>query len=344
LFVHPGYAGEAQRKGVSIIEKFVLPIGIIVAGILLGKGLRVLWERGLISRSVPLDLILKRIIQWVLLGINPIIILGAFWFVKLDSVKLVLLPLLGIFSLILGGCLALGASKLQKLSRAKTGAMFVSGSFTNMGSFGTLFCFVFIGPESLPYIAMFRLLEEFVYYSIGFPIAKVFGARNEPESRQGEKKLLKLLTDPFIAVSLSAIAAGCLLNLSPWERPQVYASVISFAVPFSTLLMVIPIGFNMKLGAIRGYLKECFSISVVKFLMVPLAVTSLGYALGIGLLEDQMVLKVILILTAMPPAFTSLVPPQLYQLDTDLANSSWLFNSAMLLLVAPMLYLVVHSM
>ncbi|MFH5184040.1 hypothetical protein ACHHV8_16140 [Paenibacillus sp. TAB 01] len=57
-----------------------------------------------------------------------------------------------------------------------------------------------------------------------------------------------------------------------------------------------------------------------------------------------MVLKVILILTAMPPAFTSLVPPQLYQLDTDLANSSWLFNSAMLLLVAPMLYLVVHSM
>jgi predicted permease len=314
-----------------------------VVGILLGKGLRVLWERKLLPGYVPVDIILKRIIQWVLLGVNPVIILGAFWFVKLDSMKLTLLPLLGIFSLVLGGVLALGAAKIQKLDRPKTGAMFVSGSFTNMGSFGTLFCFVFIGAESLPYIAMFRLLEEFVYYSVGFPIAKAFGVTNEAED-QGKRRLLKLLVDPFILVSLFSILAGCLLNVSSWERPSFYGTVISFAVPLSTLLMVIPIGFNMKIKAIQGYLKECCSISVVKFVMVPLAVTSLGYVLGLGQLEDKMVLKVMLILTAMPPAFTSLVPPQLYRLDTDLANSSWLFNSALLLIVAPVLYFVVHAL
>ncbi|MCR8630548.1 AEC family transporter [Paenibacillus radicis (ex Xue et al. 2023)] len=302
-----------------------------------------LWERKHISDSVSVEVILKRINQLVLLGINPLIILGAFWFVKLDSMKLALLPMLGVLTLVLGGILAISISKFQKLDRAKTGAMFVSGSFTNMGNFGGLFCFVFIGPETVPYIAMFRLLEQFVYYAIGFPIAKSFGSTDQPEG-QRTRGLLNLLVDPYVLFSLLSIVVGCLLSISSWERPAVYGDFIAYAVPLSSLLLVISIGFNMKVKAIRGYLKECCSISVVKFLMVPLAVTSLAYFLGIGQLEDYMVLKVILILTAMPPAFTSLIPPQLYKLDGDLANSSWLFNTALLLLVAPILYYIVSTM
>jgi predicted permease len=340
---YPDLLALEDRQGCSSIEKFILPIAIIIAGILLGKGMRELWEKRLLPDSIPIELMLKRIIQLVLLGVNPLIILGAFWFVKLDSMKLALLPLLGVLTLVLGGILALSISKIQKLDRPKTGAMFVSGAFTNMGSFGGLFCFVFIGPETVPYIAMFRLLEEFVYYAIGFPIAKMFGSTDEPEG-QGKKKLIKLLADPYILFSLLSIVIGCILNISPWERPAVYGDFIAYAVPLSTLLLVIPIGFSMKVKAIRGYLRECCSIAAVKFLMVPVAVTTLAYFLGIGQLENHMVLKVILILTAMPPAFTSLIPPQLYKLDGDLANSSWLFNSALLLLVAPILYYVVSSM
>jgi hypothetical protein len=129
-------------QGRATIEKLLFSVGIIAVGLLLGKGLSWLWKRDIISASVPVDHILKRMIKTVIIAVNPIIIIGAFWYVQLANVKLILLPFLGVFSLILGGFLAIAASKLQKLDRTKTGSMFVSGSFTNMGGFGTLFCFV----------------------------------------------------------------------------------------------------------------------------------------------------------------------------------------------------------
>ncbi|MFC5449195.1 AEC family transporter [Paenibacillus aestuarii] len=323
------------------MEKLLVPLGILVIGLLFGKMLRRLWENKVIFGSAPLDLFLKKTIQWVLLIVSPFIITGAFWTVKLDSLKLIELPVLGVLTLVIGGLLAVGVSKFQKLDRAKTGSMFVSGSFTNMGNFGTFFCFVFIGENSLPYIALFRLLEEFLYYSVGFPIAKSFG---DKERIEGDKSPLRYLTsNPFILISSLAIVWGCLLNMSGMERPAIYGTMISYMVPLSTFLIVIPIGFNINFTALRSYIKECYSISLVKFVAVPLIITALGYVLGIGQIHDNMVLKVMLILSAMPPAFTSLVPPQLYKLDTDLANSSWLFNSGMLILVAPILYLVLQS-
>lgn len=322
------------------MEKLLIPLGIIVVSLIFGKTLRRLWENKKIFTSAPLDTYLKMTIQWVLLLVSPFIITGAFWTVKLDSLKLIALPVLGVLTLVIGGLLAVGVSKLQKLDRAKTGSMFVSGSFSNMGNFGTFFCFVFIGEETLPYIALFRLLEEFLYYSIGFPIAKSFG---DKEGIEGDKsKLRHLISNPFIIGSLLAIVLGCFLNMSGVERPAVYVTIISYMVPLSTFLIVIPIGFNLNFTALRGYIKECYSISLVKFVAVPLIITALGYVLGIGQLHDNMVLKVMLVLSAMPPAFTSLVPPQLYKLDTDLANSSWLFNSGMLILVAPILYLILQ--
>jgi len=46
----------------------------------------------------------------------------------------------------------------------------------------------------------------------------------------------------------------------------------------------------------------------------------------------------------MPPAFISLIPPQLYDLDTDLANSSWLVNTGALVAVVPALHFVMSIM
>ena len=42
----------------------------------------------------------------------------------------------------------------------------------------------------------------------------------------------------------------------------------------------------------------------------------------------------------MPVAFNSLIPPALYRLDEDLANSCWIFTSAMMVVVVPALYFI----
>lgn len=329
-------------------------------------------------------------VRIALIGIGPVILIGAFWFVELDNIKLITLPMLGIFSIVIGGIFAILLARMQKLSRAKTGSMFVQGAFTNIGSFGTLFCLVFIGEGSLAFVAMYRLFEEFVYYLVGFPIAKMYGQEkkpsrsvqregdvdrakseiaagkntdsdrspmvqlndepsDEPSSDEQEKKtdrlkeiLLRLVKDPFIMASFLAIVIGGVLNMSPWERPEFYGTLNEWLVPIMVVFLMISIGYNMRLKAIGGYVRECLSISAVKFVLVPITCVAIAYLLGLGQIgEDQIVLKVILILSAMPPAFISLIPPQLYKLDIDLANSSFLFNSAALVVVLPILYWII---
>ncbi|MDQ0256600.1 putative permease [Evansella vedderi] len=318
---------------------FIFALTIIVIGLLFGRGLRVLLDKGTIPSPKKMHQILKGCTMAALLGVNPLIILGAFWYVQLDDIRLTLIPILGGLTLILGGAFALWAAKLYKLNRGQTGSMFASGTFTNLGSFGALFCFVFLGEESLVFVAMFRLFEDLLYYTVAFPIAQSYGEKKEPVKPQSRFK--KIITNPFIMITFSCILIGGLLNLSAWERPAVYGDLNSLLVPLFTILLVVPTGFNMRITAVKGFLKESFTISAIKFVVVPVIIVLLAVLFNLHEIHDGMVLKVLILLAAMPPGFTSLVPPQLFKLDMDLANSSWLINTVMLIFVLPILYFIV---
>ncbi|MBU9722989.1 MULTISPECIES: AEC family transporter [Bacillaceae] len=318
---------------------FIFALSIIVIGLLFGRGLRLLLDKGLFIESPnKMHQVLKRSTMTALLVINPIIILGAFWFVQLEDFRLVYIPILGALAIGLGGSLALLAGKFLKLENKQKGALFASGTFTNLGSFGALFCFVFFGEASLVFVALFRLFEDLLYYTVGFPISQSYGENKLKEQTVPLWK--KIGTNPFIIMTLTAIIIGGSLNLSPWDRPEVYADLNSILVPIFTILLVVPTGFNLKVSKVKGFLKESFMIAGIKYLIVPVTVTFLALALGLKDIYDGIALKTVIILAAMPPGFTSLVPPQLFGLDQDLANSSWFVNTVLLILVLPVLYFI----
>ena len=75
---------------------------------------------------------------------------------------------------------------------------------------------------------------------------------------------------------------------------------------------------------------------------MPGVVTSLALLLGYRYIGGGLLLKVVMILSSMPVAFMALIPPSLYDLDIDLANSCWLFTTTMLVIVLPVLYFVIQ--
>ena len=81
---------------------------------------------------------------------------------------------------------------------------------------------------------------------------------------------------------------------------------------------------------------------MIKFAIVPGVVTFLALLLGYRNIGDGLLLKVVIILSSMPVAFMALIPPSLYDLDIDLANSCWLFTTTLLVIVLPVLYFVIH--
>jgi len=88
--------------------------------------------------------------------------------------------------------------------------------------------------------------------------------------------------DPFILTALSSIVLGGLLNWAGIQRPEFFKTVVSVFVPLGTILLLTSIGLALKFRRVRDYLRECLSVSVIKFLLVPVLASSLAYLLGFG--------------------------------------------------------------
>ena len=322
------------------MSKLILSFAIILFGLCLGYGIQGLVKRGAFRLPISLDQLRKALQRTALLFVNPVAIVGALWVVNIESIRLAALPLNGLFAILSGGALALAAAKMLRLEPRKTGAMYGCGSFTNIGSIGALVCFVFLGEQGFALVPIYKLFEELSYYSIGFPVAKYYSAAETTESTMD--RIRSLSKDPFILVALLSIVLGALLNLASIPRPAFFGTLVSIFVPLGTVLLLTSIGLALKLRRVRDYLKECVSVSLIKFLFVPILASSLAYLLGFGDIDEGLPLKVVIILSSMPVAFNALIPPSIYDLDLDLANSCWFFTTAMLLAVLPLLLAVLH--
>ena len=321
--------------------KLVFSLSIISFGLALGYIIQILAQRGTIQLPISLEESRKLLQKIALLFFNPIAFLGAIWIIKIDNLRIIALPFIGVFALLLGGVLALAVAKFYKLTRKEIGSLYTCGSFTNIGSIGGLVCFIFLGEVGFAWVPFYKLFEEVVYYAIGFPIAK-FYSTEATESETTISRLKKVFTDIFVVVALTTIFMGAILNYSGLERPDCYRTINYIFIPLATVLLLTSIGMAMRFKSVKSYLRECISVSVIKFILVPLSVCTLALLIGYRTIEGGLPLKVVLILSCMPVAFTALVPPSLYNLNLDLANSCWLCTTSSLVIVLPLLLYVIR--
>ena len=321
------------------MSKFIYSFGIILFGLSLGYMIQILVRRERIGLPIDIDALRIRLQSIALLFVNPIAVIGAIWVVSLKKATLVALPFVGLFALLSGGAIALGVARMFKLTPQKTGSMYVCGAFTNIGSIGALVCFVFLGEKGFALVLIYKLFEELSYYAIGFPIAKYYSSSTKEERIRDNLK--NLARDPFILMALSSIIIGGLLNFSGVDRPEFYATIIAVFVPLMTIMLLTSIGLALRFRRLREYLRECVSLSIIKFIFIPIMATSLAYMMGYAKIDQALPLKVVMILSCMPVAFTALIPPSIYDLDLDLANSCWFFTTVLLVIVLPILLVLI---
>lgn len=322
------------------MEKVIISLGIIFFGLAMGYIIQILVHKHILNLPFGIETLRKALQKFAFLILDPIVYLGAVWIINFDELKIVALPFIGVFALLLGGILAFVFAGLLKMSRKQTGAFIISGGFTNIGLVGALLCFLFLGEAGFALASFYKMFEVFSYYVFGFPIAKSFsGGVVEPESFR--ERIKKVLTDPFVLVATVSMLAGMILNVSGFERPAFFTSITAVFVPLATILLLSSIGMAMVIRRVGKYIKEGLLIALIKFAIVPLVVTMIAYFLGFGEIDQGLPLKVVLILSCMPVGFTAMVPPTIYDLDVDLANATWLVTNLLLVLVTPLLlYLI----
>lgn len=324
-----------------MIGKMIFSIVLILSGLSLGYSVRLLTEKGKLDFFTDLPELRKTLQKGVLLYIIPITVMGALWIVDFNDSRLIFFPAMGIVHYFAGGFLAIAAAVAMKAERKKTGSLFCSGFFTNIGSVGGLITFILIGEEGYALVPFYKLFAEVTYYSVGFPIASYFG-----QKRQGKESfpevISRLARDPFIRAAVSAVVIGTFLNFTDIERPEFYSYVNALLIPFASFVMLTAIGLGMRFSRIRYYLKEIFCIVVIRSALLPAILITLALIAGFGEVSSGLPLKVVIVLSFMPAAFITLLPASIYDLDLDLANACWLASTLSVIIFIPVIYQLIN--
>ena len=311
----------------------ILSLGIIVGGLIVGQifHLAVKNER---TRTRN-DRLMTTIRNIIVFYVTPIILLGAFWIVDIRNPALISLPFICILSLLFGSALALLYSKIAKHDKLKTGAFFCCGSATNIGAFGGLLTFAFLGEPGYAFCVLFFVLGAPFMYAFVFPVSGYF---SRTTAKQGIFK--KLITDKAIIIFFATMFVGFLLNFLSVKRPAFYAPLNEYLIPISSFFLVAALGYTMRFSKIRRYPKEIAVMFAIKYVLTPILIIGISLLLGLQGYGDGTLFKALVIMSFLPVGFNALIPINIYGLHRDLGNSCWIVSTLSLIIVVPVVYLV----
>ena len=317
------------------MSKLILSLSLIIGALAVGQTVYVAMK-GKSAKKIELaENILVKIRNVVVYILSPIIMLGAFWVVDISNLSLISVPFICVLSLSLGSALALAYSKIAKLNRLQTGALFCCGASTNLGSIGGLLTFAFLGEAGYAFCILYVVLSAPFLYIFVYPIASSFSDGHIKMSR-----IKRMLSDKLIMTYFATMIVGFTLNLTGIPRPAFYGSFNEYLIPISSFFLVMALGYTMRFSMIRSYPKEIIFISVLKFIITPLFVIGVSLLIGLQNYGDGTLFKALVILSALPVGFNALIPINIYNLDKNLGNSNWIVTTVSLVVVVPIVYFV----
>lgn len=318
------------------MDRLLLTLTIIFVSLIAGYAVRQWVSSGLSPLNESSLKTLRLLIQkTAMFGLIPVSAMLSLWGLPSPDPRLLSLPFLGLAGWICGGALALFFSRHMHLGRAQTGSMYCCGTFINIGAVGSLVAVMHFGEQAIAMASLFRLCEEMFYFGVALPVSRRFGS--VPKNMQ---RTLRFRMDPVLTAILLGLGLGLFLNLSGVPRPAFLGTVSTAAMITATVCFLFSIGMGLRLSRMTCYVRESAVISLIKFVFVPVIVTSLAMLAGLGSVDNGLPLKVVAILSSMPVAMNALIPPSLFNLDLDLANACWVFTTLELVVVLPVLIII----
>ncbi len=312
----------------ALVSLSLIPLGIFLGWLL---------ERLFRKKTAPLPSVLQRI---AIIGINPVAVAGSVWGLRLSNSGLVALPFAGLAALALGFLVGHGAGRILKLGNDRGTVLTLSTGMTNIGSIGAIVAFILLGEGGFALIPFYKVFEEFWYYGICYPFAAQAGkSQGSPIGRQ-ERNLGSLLKDPFLFMSLGAMALGLVLNVSGLRRPPFVKDLNGVLVPVATFLLLVSVGLKIPRGRMKVPKPILATFLAIRLIVLPLVSYGAAFVLGLAGRADPTALRLVVLLSFMPTAFNSLIPPSLYGLDFGLSFGLWIVSSLTLLGTIPLLWAI----
>lgn len=307
-------------------SRFLIVFADILLPLALGMGLR---KWGL-SREI-----LRLVIKANVVVVATFLSVVSFWSVHVTR-ELLWLPVSIIPICFLPVLVFYLFEKKRFTSPLDQGSYMISMMLGNIGTLAGLCAYVLYGERGFAYVQLIAVPQILVIVLYCFPMAQRFYESAHPEDRLGGKKtsILRLLLTPnqlpAVGVAVGLILAGCHV-----ERPQAVGILFTILIHFSAWMGMVPVGYDLHLDCVGKYAMKLWPIFPVKFLLLPAVL----YGLTILFVSDPAMVTCVVLAAGAPTAIFAVASAQLYGLNVDLAESSFVTTTlAFLFVLYPLVY------
>ena len=242
-----------------------------------------------------------------------------------------------------GGIVAVAACTLglvlarwRRMGPADAALFGLQGGMGNVGyTLGGSLCFALWGLQGLALEQMYCLFWPFFAFLFCFPLARHYGERAAGARADGPsglayagRTLARSLTD-LRSLPLYTAALGLVVNLRGVAPPAAIGRwhVIDVLMVTGILTQFGGVGMTVHARRLPVFWKKAGGTAAVKFLASPLLMVGAAWALGL----TGGPLAVCLLLAAMPSALYSVLMANLFGLNRDLANATFILTHAVCL-------------
>jgi hypothetical protein len=288
----------------------------------------------------------KRTMSAAIIGFDAPIALLAIWFLKMDA-GVWKVPVVGLGVGILMCFVGLGIAKLRRMAPPEAAVFGLQGAMGNVGyTLGGAVCFMLWDMQGLALEQLFTMMWPFFAFLFCFPIARHYGEMGRGEARPTVtplryaattlwQSLLDLRSLPLYLATL-----GVVLNVTGFAPPQAVRDwgVIDVLMVVGIFIQFGSIGMTVRARQIPVYWKLAVASCGLKFILSPLVMLAAAWAMGL----TGMPLAVCVLLGAMPTAMYSVLMANLFGLNRDLANTTFIVTHAIGLAVMIPALLIFH--
>ncbi len=262
---------------------------------------------------------------------------GSFWLIELDH-HIILFALLGIVPCsMIPGLIAYAYAKNRIRDLSDQGSYLLSVMLSNTGTLGGLCTFIAMGQLAYAYVQIIAMAQNIFTLTYCFPMAEYFrqkyvAGKSAVKFRPNWKSILI----SWNQIGLAAMVAGALFNIFGIERPPQFDAVFDSCVHISAWLGILPVGYLLNFEAAAQYKKMIFSIVPNRYIITPF----ICWVIAKAFTDDPMIIAVAVLMGLCPVGINATVVTQLYNLNTNIAQSNFLLTTMLFIFVIYPLFLL----
>ncbi|MCX5655820.1 MAG: AEC family transporter [Planctomycetota bacterium] len=265
----------------------------------------------------------------------------AIWFLQVHR-DVWMVPVAGAIAGVASCLVGLAIARWCRMPPADAAVFGLQGGMGNAGyTLGGVLAFVLWGIQGLALEQMFCMMWPFFAFLFCFPIGRYYAERASSAHEGGGlaayalKTLGRSLAD-LRSLPLYTATLGLALNLAGAPPPTAASEwhVIDVLMLLGIFLQFGSVGMTVRASRMVLYWKKALGSAAIKFLVSPLVMLAVTLAIGMAGAADPRPFYICLLLAAMPTALYSVLMANLFGLNRDLANTTFIVTHAICFAVA----------